>query len=209
MQVAIDGPAGAGKTSVGREIARQFSLLFIQSGKLYRALAYGKINGIELDSLSLEPGEGAEAELLIGDESVTEELDTEEIGEEASKMAKLTRIRNLVNDTIIEIARERSVLVEGRDIGTAVLTDADIKIYLTADIEERARRRGKQLGVASEKEILEKMISRDNRDQDRDIAPLKAADDAFIIDSTNLALSETVNEVCDIIDRELSSNEKI
>ena len=200
MQVAIDGPAGAGKTSVGREIARQFSLLFIQSGKLYRALAYGKINGIELDSLSLEPGEGTEAELLIGDESVTEELDTEEIGEEASKMAKLTRIRNLVNDTIIEIARERSVLVEGRDIGTAVLTDADIKIYLTASTEERAKRRKQQIDTdRTLAEIRAGIEKRDNRDQSRELAPLKPAGDAVIIDTTKISEQEVIARISEII----------
>jgi len=200
MQVAIDGPAGAGKTSVGREVARQFSLLFIQSGKLYRALAYGKINGIELDSLSLEPGEGTEAELLIGDESVTEELATEEIGEEASKMAKLTRIRNLVNDTIIEIARERSVLVEGRDIGTAVLTDADIKIYLTASTEERAKRRKQQIDTdRTLAEIRAGIEKRDNRDQTRELAPLKPAEDAVIIDTTKISEQEVIARISEII----------
>lgn len=200
MQVTIDGPAGVGKTSVGRKVARRFSLSFIQSGQLYRALAYGKINDLELDSLSLTPGDKTEPELVIGGEKPSEELAREEIGEKASKLAKKEKIRELVNERIIDIAEDRDVLVEGRDIGTAVLTEAEVKIYLTATAEERAGRRKKQMKTDLSIEEIESGIKkRDKRDQTRELAPLKPAEDAEIIDTTSLSEREVVKQVSGII----------
>lgn len=200
MKVTIDGPAGVGKTSVGRQVARRFSLLFIQSGQLYRALAYGRINDLELDSLSLEPGDKTDPELLMGGKKLKEELTTEEIGEKASKLAKKKEIRELVNEIIIDTAADSDVLVEGRDIGTAVLTDAEIKIYLTASAEERARRRKKQMKTDRPLNEIEAGIKkRDKRDQTRELAPLKPADDAVIIDTTSLSEGEVVDRISGII----------
>ncbi|MBS3786599.1 (d)CMP kinase [Candidatus Bipolaricaulota bacterium] len=200
MQVTIDGPAGVGKTSVGRKVARRFSLLFIQSGQLYRALAYGKINDFDLDSLSLIPCDKTEPELVIGGEKPSEELTREEIGEKASKMAKKEVIRELVNERIIDIAKDRDVLVEGRDIGTAVLTEAEVKIYLTATAEERAGRRKKQMETDRSIEEIEAGIKkRDKRDQTRELAPLKPAEDAVIIDTTSLSEKEVLKKVSGII----------
>lgn len=200
MKVTIDGPAGVGKTSVGRQVARRFSLLFIQSGQLYRALAYGRINDLELDSLSLEPGDKTDPELSMGGKKLKEELTTEEIGEKASKLAKEKEIRELVNEIIIDTAAESDVLVEGRDIGTAVLTDAEVKIYLTASAEERARRRKKQMkSDRTLKEIEAGIKKRDKRDQTRELAPLKPADDAVIIDTTSLSEGEVVDRISGII----------
>ncbi|MBS3735713.1 MAG: (d)CMP kinase [Candidatus Bipolaricaulota bacterium] len=200
MKVTIDGPAGVGKTSVGRQVARRFSLLFIQSGQLYRALAYGRINGLQLDSLSLEPGDKTDPELLMDGEKLKEELTTEEIGEKASKLAKEEEIRELVNEIIIDTAADRDVLVEGRDIGTAVLTNAEVKIYLTASAEERARRRKKQMNTdRSLGEIEAGIKKRDKRDQTRELAPLKPADDSVIIDTSSLSEREVVDRISKII----------
>ncbi len=201
MQVTIDGPAGVGKTSVGREVAERFSLLFIQSGQLYRALAYGRINDLKLESLSLsKSNDKIEPELTIGGERLGEELTTEVIGEKASKLAKEEEIREQVNDIIVEISEEKDVLVEGRDIGTAVLTKAKVKIYLTASAEERARRRKSQLKTdRSLKEIKASIKKRDNRDQTRDLAPLKPAGDAIVIDTTTLSEREVIDRVSEIV----------
>lgn len=201
MQVTLDGPAGVGKSSVGREVAERFSLLFIQSGQLYRALAYGRINDLNLESLSLsKSNDKTEPELTIGGERLGEELTTEEIGEKASKLAKEKEIRNQVNEIIVEVAENKDVLVEGRDIGTAVLPNAEVKIYLTATAEERARRRKSQLKTDQNLEEIEASIKkRDNRDQTRELAPLKPADDAIVIDTTTLSERQVINRVSEII----------
>jgi len=200
MQVTIDGPAGVGKTSVGRRVAEKFDLLFIQSGRLYRAIAYGRIHGLDPGTLSLEVNDGPEPELLMEGRPLSGELSTEEIGEEASKLAKEEAVRKLVNSNIIEIARNQDVLVEGRDIGTEVLTEAEVKIFLTASAEERARRRKNQIDTDRTLEEIEAAIKkRDERDQTRKLAPLKPAEDASIIDTTSLSEAEVVARVSAII----------
>ena len=200
MKVTIDGPAGVGKTSVGRELARRFSLLFVQSGKLYRALAYGKINDLAIGTLSLTIGTGGGLEITMEEKPISDELDTEEIAEEASKLAKKKEMREIVNSGIIELARDRDVLVEGRDIGTEVLPEAELKIYLTAEARERAKRRKKQLDTnRSLAEIEAGIIRRDERDLGRKVAPLKPAEDAVIIDTTNLSKVEVVDRVASLI----------
>ena len=200
MQVTIDGPAGVGKTSVGSKVAKKFSLLFIQSGQLYRALAYGKINDLNFKSLYLKAKNGPETELLLEGKKLTEELTGENIGEEASKLAKEEEIRKLVNRTITDIAAEKDVLVEGRDIGTVVLDQAEVKIFLTASAQERARRRKKQTETDRTLEEIEAGIKkRDKRDQTRNLAPLKPAEDAVIIDTTTLSEGEVVNQISGII----------
>lgn len=200
MQVTIDGPAGVGKTSVGRRVAEKFDLLFIQSGRLYRAIAYGRIHGLDPETLSLEVDDGPEPELLMEGRPLSGELSTEEIGEEASKLAKEEPVRKLVNRNITEIARNRDVLVEGRDIGTEVLTEAEVKIFLTASAEERARRRKSQIDTDRSLEEIEAAIKkRDERDQTRKLAPLKPAEDASIIDTTSLSEAEVVARISGII----------
>ncbi len=201
MQVTIDGPAGVGKTSVGRAVAKQFSFVFIQSGQLYRAVAYGKLNSLDYENLFLKKEEKVEAIPLLGGERLTEELDSEEIGEEASKLAKKPEVRELVNEVILETASGRDVLVEGRDIGTEVLPDAELKVFLTASARERAKRRKKQLGSDKDLEEIEAgIVKRDDRDEKREVAPLKPAEDAEIIDTTNLSRDEVVEQVAKMVE---------
>ncbi|MBS3739906.1 (d)CMP kinase [Candidatus Bipolaricaulota bacterium] len=200
MQVTIDGPAGVGKTSVGKKVADRFSLLFIQSGQLYRALAYGKLNQMDYSSLALNPEGDSNLELTIGGEEVTKKLTSEEIAEEASKLAKKKEIRALVNDRISRIARDQDVLVEGRDIGTEVLPDAEVKIFLTASAKERAKRRKKQLQIDRPLKDIENGIKkRDERDQNREISPLRPADDAVILNTNSLDESKVVERVASLI----------
>lgn len=201
MQVTIDGPAGVGKTSVGRAVAKQFSLVFVQSGQLYRTVAYGKINSLHYENLALKVGEGMVAEPFLGGKRLIEELESEEIGEEASKLAKKPKIRALVNEVILETARREEVLVEGRDIGTEVLPDAEVKIFLTASVLERAKRRKKQLDSDRDLEEIKAGIARrDDRDQNREVAPLKPAEDAEVIDTTELSREEVVERVAKIVE---------
>jgi len=201
VQVTIDGPAGVGKTSVGGAVAEQFSLVFIESGQLYRTIAYGKINSLDYDDLVLKEGEGIMAEPLLEGKRLTDELDSEEIGEEASKLAKKPEVRDLVNETILEIASGEDVLVEGRDIGTQVLPDAEAKVFLTASTSERARRRKKQLDLDRDLGEIEAGITkRDDRDQKREVAPLRPAEDAEVIDTTDLSLEEVVDRVVKMVE---------
>lgn len=200
MQVTIDGPAGVGKSSVGKKVADRFSLLFIQSGQLYRALAYGKLNHLDYSSLALKPEGNRHLKLTMDGENITKKLTSEEIAEEASKLAKKKEIRALVNDRISRIAGDQDVLVEGRDIGTEVLPDAEVKIFLTASARERAKRRKRQLQLDRPlKEIEKRIMKRDERDQNREIAPLKPAEDAVILNTDSLNESEVVKRVAGLI----------
>lgn len=205
MQVTIDGPAGAGKTSVGRRVADRFSLFFIQSGQLYRGLAYGKLNSLNYETLTLKAGVKGEPELILDGERINEELESEEVGEEASKLAQKPEIREMVNERIHNIAQNNDVLVEGRDIGTEVLPDAEVKIFLTASARDRAKRRKEQLDTDRPlKEIEAGIKKRDRRDQEREVAPLKPAEEAEVIDTTELSLSEVVGQVSNLIDKATS-----
>ncbi|MFW6104732.1 MAG: (d)CMP kinase [Candidatus Bipolaricaulota bacterium] len=200
MQVTIDGPAGVGKTSVGEKVADRFSLLFIQSGQLYRALAYGKLNQMDYSSLALNLVGDSNLELTIEGKDITEKLTSEEIAEEASKLARKKEIRALVNDRISRFARDQDVLVEGRDIGTEVLPDAEVKIFLTASAKERAKRRKKQLQIDRPLKDIENGIKkRDERDQNREISPLKPAEDAVILNTTSLDEGKVVERVAGLI----------
>ncbi|MFP4135458.1 MAG: (d)CMP kinase [Candidatus Acetothermia bacterium] len=205
VRVTIDGPAGVGKTSVGREVAESFGLLFVQSGRLYRGIAYGKLQSKDYRTLTLKPGTGCVPELLLNGEGIPEDLDTEEVGEEASKLAQRAEIRDLVNDRIHDIAQTRDVLVEGRDIGTVVLPEADVKVFLTASARERARRRKKQLDLDRPLGKIEEGIKRrDRRDEEREVAPLKPAEEATIIDTTELSEREVIEQVSELVERFLS-----
>lgn len=200
MQITIDGPAGVGKSSVGEKVADRFSLLFIQSGQLYRALAYGKLNHLDHSSLALNPEGNRHLKLTMDGKNITKKLTSEEIAEEASKLAKKKEIRALVNDRISRIAGDQDVLVEGRDIGTEVLPDAEVKIFLTASARERAKRRKSQLQLDRPLKEIEKGIKkRDERDQNRKIAPLKPAEDAVILNTDSLDESKVVERVTGLI----------
>lgn len=202
MQITIDGPAGVGKTSVGRRVASRFSLVFIQSGQLYRAIAYARDKGLAESDIQYHAEEVGEPQLYIGKEQVVEELDSQEVGELASRLATKPEVRSQVNRIIKNTAQDKEVLVEGRDIGTVVLPGADLKIFLTASPRERAVRRRKQLGKELDLDELEREISnRDKRDSTRDLAPLKPAEDATIIDTTSKTEDEVVDRVTALVER--------
>lgn len=205
MQITIDGPAGSGKTSVGRRVAGRFSFLFIQSGRLYRALAYGKINSLNYETLALDRVEEGEPELILDGQVIEGGLESESVGEKASKLAKRPDIRKLVNDRIQGVARNEDVLVEGRDIGTEVLPNAELKVFLTASAHERAKRRREQLETDRPLEEIESDLKRrDERDEERDIAPLKPADDAVIIDTTELSQRKVIGRINDLVEEIIS-----
>ena len=216
LNVAIDGPGGAGKSSVARQAAEREGLQYVDSGALYRAIGYVLVRkGIDVeDQNTVEEGISAMRlslfyredgqHVTVNDEDVTAFLRTPEAGAGASKVAVHGKVRDLVNSVIRETAKIYDVIMDGRDIGTVVLPDANLKLYITATSEERARRRLLEFEAArkphGDLETVKKEIEeRDYRDSHREIAPLKQAEDAVLIDTTTMSLEEVVEEVCGLI----------
>lgn len=210
--VAIDGPAGVGKSSVGRQFAGAINYRFISSGKMYRALAYMAIKrGISVQdegallslarSLSWEfkEADGCEPVLYLGGQPLDKELSDEAIGKATSSVARLPMVREFLVGKQREIGSNGAIVMEGRDIGTNVFPDAELKFYLDASPQARAKRRVIQLkeaGLEADyEEILKMILDRDAQDSLRKHNPLKKADDAIYIDSTQISR----DEVCKIM----------
>ncbi len=211
FNVAIDGPAGAGKSTIAKRIARRMKYIYVDTGAMYRAMALFLIrNGIkpeETDKISKKCKEAeitiqyqnGEQIVLLNGENVNALIRTEEVGNMASATSVNKDVRTKLVDLQRELARTADVIMDGRDIGTCVLPGANVKIYLTASSRVRAKRRFDQLTSKGEKvdiDVIEKdIIERDHRDMTRDISPLKQAEDAILVDSSDM----TVNEVIETI----------
>ena len=197
--VAIDGPAGAGKSSVARAVARALGFTYMNSGAMYRSVALAaRRRGAEPATIAalvrIEPGE----RVLLDGEDVTNEIRAPEVSEGASRAAADPIVRQAM------VAEQRRLLdsgdwvAEGRDIGTVVAPDADLKLFLTADPQERARRRAAELGTDLGTVLAEQAI-RDQRDQAREHSPLRAAPDAIILDTTGMTLDQVVDRVVELV----------
>jgi cytidylate kinase len=210
--VAIDGPAGSGKSSVARAVAERYGCVHLDSGAFYRAVAlFFRSNNIDLSSdESCEDALGrihfsiSDGSIFLNGTIVNEEIRTIEISQIASLVSAKPSVRIFVTETIRELVRNKSVVMDGRDIGTVVLPDAEVKIYVTASLEERAKRRQKELGEkgisSTIDDMLQEIQERDQRDTTRSIAPLKPAPDAVIIDTTGLTFDEVLSSACAVID---------
>ncbi|MDV2683443.1 (d)CMP kinase [Alkalihalophilus sp. As8PL] len=214
MNIAIDGPAGAGKSTVAKLVAEQLQFLYIDTGAMYRALTYAALtqnvnleNEDELDSLL----EGIQIDLrhtesgvlvYVDENDVTELIRTDEVNKHVSLVASHPSVRIEMVERQRILATGSNAVLDGRDIGTYVLPQADLKVFLTASVEERARRRHEEQvkrGFPSEFEELKKDIARrDELDSTREFAPLKKADDAIEIDSTSLTIAEVVKSIIDL-----------
>ncbi|MEX1376669.1 MAG: (d)CMP kinase [Eubacteriales bacterium] len=211
MQIAIDGPSGAGKSSVAKSISDALDILHLDTGAMYRTLGY-KAMQMGIDTLdekaSSELVENIDMDVLYKDgtqhmildgKDITEYIREPQVSINASNISKHKRVREKMVEMQREIAKKTDVVVDGRDIGTYVLPDADFKFYITASTQERAKRRHMQLlekGVEKSIDELEKeMSARDYQDMNREFAPLKAADDAMIIDTTEISMIEVVEMV--------------
>ncbi len=208
VAVAIDGPAGAGKSTIARILAKELGYLYVDTGALYRAVGYFmRSKGIDpsaaqkveplLQDLKVELRYvDREQKVLVNGEDVTGSIRTPEISMAASQVSALPVVRRFLFDLQQDIARENCVIMDGRDIGTVVLPWAQVKIFLTASAEERARRRYLELREKGDsstyEEVLEDMKQRDHNDETRAAAPLRAAEDAVKVDTSGETLEESV-----------------
>ena len=209
--IAIDGPAGAGKSTIAKKIAKEMGFVYVDTGAMYRALAIHFLkNGLKPEdtegikaacksaSVTIQYEEGAQQVYLNG-ENVTAMLRGEAVGNMASVSSAIGEVRAQLLELQREMARTNDVVMDGRDIGTNILPNADVKVYLTASVEERARRRYVELqekGVSCNlEEIAHDIEERDTRDMNREIAPLKQAEDAVYVDSSDMTIDEVVKTI--------------
>lgn len=213
--VAVDGPAGSGKSTVAKEIAKALGILYIDTGAMYRTVGMACLKkGIDptdeevvvasLDSLDMKifPEAGGQRILLDG-EDITSRIRTEEIGKSASSVAAYQKVREKLVEIQQGLAKEQSVIMDGRDIGTKVLPDAEVKIYLDASVEERAKRRVGELeaqGKTADLEtIREEIAQRDYQDMHRENSPLCRAEDAVNVDTTGLDIPAVTEKLLALI----------
>ncbi len=197
MQIAIDGPAASGKTSLGAALAQQFGYLFAETGKMYRAVALGLGRGLKLDEIDISVDRNNH--FLLNGEDVTDLLHSPRLDEAASRAATRPEVRRKLVSLQQQIARGRDIVMEGRDIGTVVLPQAEIKIFLEARTSSRARRRMKQRKELDFRTTLREIVARDERDSTRDIAPLNPARDAIIMNTDQKSLEEVICEATDLV----------
>jgi cytidylate kinase len=198
MVIAIDGPAGAGKSTVARAVARALGFTYLDTGAMYRAAALARQRDpdADLSKLRIELGD----RVLLDGEDVTEAIRTPEVSEEASRIAADPRVRDVLVAKQRELLRHGDWVAEGRDIGTVVAPDAELKVWLTASEEERARRRAAELGTDAGAVLLEQR-ERDSRDAGRAASPMVAAPDAVEVDTTGLSIDEVVDRIVSLVPR--------
>lgn len=220
IQIAIDGPSGAGKSTMAKTIARKLGVLYLDTGAMYRAVALKAIkSGIDTkDSQALSDmvkdidllivHENGVQKVLLDGKDVTEEIRTPAVTVGSSDVAVIPAVREKMVELQREIAKNNSVIMDGRDIGTHVLPNADVKIFLTASLEDRAKRRYEELkekGTLKQtfEEVKKEMEYRDNNDSSRAHSPLKKADDAILLDTTGFSVEESVKTILEIIESRL------
>ena len=214
--IAIDGPAGAGKSTVARAAAKELNFLFVETGAIYRTVA------LAVDRLGIDPGDGeavaralpalkirmdhgpsGEQRMFLGEEDVSKAIRENRVSALASKVSALPQVRAFLLDFQRQLARENNVIMDGRDIGTVVLPRAEVKVFLTAAPEARARRRLLELEMrgqqADYETILKEIVQRDKQDRERAAAPLKQAEDAVLLDTTQLNLEQSVEALLKIV----------
>jgi len=221
FSIAIDGPCGAGKSKVSDDVAKALDIIHLDTGAMYRAVGlYMLKNGVNPEDaetvskrveevkVEVEYAEGQQKTLLMG-EDVSAEIRTEQAGQAASDVSKVKRVRERMVEMQREIAQGISLIMDGRDIGTCVLPDATIKIYLTADAKGRAKRRYDELvrkNVPADFDTVYKdLLERDHNDMTRENSPLKQAEDACVVDTTHMTQSEVVDEIIALLEKRLEA----
>ncbi len=216
QSIAIDGPAGAGKSTVARAAAKELNFLYVDTGAIYRTVA------LAVDRLGIDPGDGeavaralpalkirmdhgpsGEQRMFLGEEDVSKAIRENRVSALASKVSALPQVRAFLLDFQRQLARENNVIMDGRDIGTVVLPRAEVKVFLTAAPEARARRRLLELELRGQRAdydtILREIVQRDKQDRERAAAPLKQAEDAVLLDTTQLNLEQSVEALLKIV----------
>ena len=222
MQVAIDGPASAGKSTVAKKVAKKFGYVYCDTGAMYRSVTWAALQAnlsmddkeaiVELAqkiNISFQPGD-PEQRVFVDNHEVTKEIRSNEVAENVSAVAAIPEVRSEMVQEQRKIAGQGGIVMDGRDIGTTVLPNAPVKIFLVASAYERARRRfeeNKAKGIAtSTLEELQKAIElRDQKDSTRKVSPLTKASDAIEIDSTHLTINEVVDEISKIIEKKANN----
>lgn len=223
VNVAIDGPAGAGKSTIAKECAKRLGFIYVDTGALYRSIGLyvinsGKDYNNSDDVISCLPGinlalkfiDGSQRVFLNG-EDISEKIRTPEVSMAASGVSSIPQVRSFLLEIQRNMAKSNSVIMDGRDIGTVILPNADVKIFLTASPEERAERRYKELLEKGEKvtlkEVLDDIILRDKQDSTRSIAPLKPAENSVTVDTTGKTLEQSTAEIINLINGRCNKND--
>lgn len=218
--IAIDGPAGAGKSTIARKVAKELAFIYVDTGAMYRAVAFYLLqNKVEGDDSEGIAGKCTEADVsiryengeqivLLNGENVNAYLRTEEVGNMASKSSANPAVRAHLLNLQQNLARENDVVMDGRDIGTVVLPEAQVKIFLTASVETRARRRYEeylQKGESADLEEIKRDIeNRDHQDMTREISPLRQAEDAVLVDSSEMTIQQVVDAILTIYEEKVN-----
>ena len=214
--IAIDGPAGAGKSTIARRVAKELGYYYVDTGAIYRTVAYfldllgvspKDVDGVEryIDELTIniEYDENGLQHMIMNGMDVTGDIRSQDISQKASLVSAHAVVREVLLDMQRDVARKNNVIMDGRDIGTVVLPNADVKIFLTASPEVRAKRRTDELTAKGQKAvyetILKEIIQRDYQDSHRLVAPLKQADDAVLVDTSNLNIEEVMETIKGIV----------
>ena len=215
IRIAIDGPSGAGKSTIAKGVAKQLGIIYVDTGALYRTVGYYvRQNGIDpknaeavaklLPDVKVEVRyENGAQHVYLNGEDLGDKIRTPEMSMYASAVSAIPKVREFLLNTQKDIARRNSVIMDGRDIGTVILPDADVKIFMFASNEARAKRRYNELtakGVEVRYEdVLSEMIERDNIDKNRDVAPAVPASDAIMLDNSDMSVDENIEAVLNII----------
>jgi len=223
MQIAIDGPSGAGKSTIAKTLAKKLNFIYIDTGAMYRSVGlFALRKGIDakneqdkvcdiLDEINLTIRyEDGVQHIFLNGEDVSDKIRTPEVSIAASAVAVIPAVRLKLVELQRQLAAKSDVIMDGRDVGTYILPNAEIKIFLTATVEDRARRRFEELlqkGTETTfEEVLEDMKWRDKNDSSREFAPLKAADDAILVDTTGNTLEQSVQLMSDMICSKIEEN---
>lgn len=215
IKIALDGPSGAGKSTVAKALAKELGVVYVDTGALYRTVGYfvrqndadpknPEAVGALLDKIHIEIKyvDGAQHVYLNG-EDLGDKIRTPEMSMYASAVSAIPAVRAFLLETQRDIARKNSVVMDGRDIGTVILPDAEVKVFMIASAEARAKRRYKELVAKGEnvryETVLAEMIERDHNDKNRDIAPAIPADDAVIMDNSHMSVEDNVKAIIDLI----------